>query len=48
MLSPQGSYTIGDGLRVSIKAYFFFGDPETTFGSYSSNDLAALSLKYSF
>jgi hypothetical protein len=48
MLSPQGSYTIADGLKAGFKAYFFFGDKATTYGSYSSNDLATLSLKYSF
>jgi hypothetical protein len=48
MLSPQGSYTIADGLKAGVEAYFFFGDKATIFGSYSGNDLATLSLKYSF
>lgn len=48
MLTPQGSYTIADGLKVCLKAYLFFGDPATIYGSYSSNDLGTLSLKYSF
>jgi hypothetical protein len=48
MLSPQGSYTIADGLKASLESYFFFGDTSTTYGSFWKNDLATLGLKYSF
>jgi hypothetical protein len=48
MISPQGSYTIADGLQLSCDMYFFFGDRSTIYGSYSDNDLARVTLKYSF
>jgi hypothetical protein len=48
MISPQGSYTIADGLQLSCDMYFFFGDRSTIYGSYSDNDLARVTLKFSF
>jgi hypothetical protein len=48
LVSPQATYTIADGLQLACDMYFFFGDKATIYGSYSGNDLARVTLKYSF
>jgi hypothetical protein len=48
MLSAEGSYTIADGLQLACDMYAFFGDTTTIYGAYSKDDLARVTLTYSF
>jgi hypothetical protein len=48
MVSPQLSYTLADGLKLSCAAFFFYGAADTTYGAWEGNSLGRVSLKQSF